>query len=148
MPPLDLDLNSVDTSMPLIHDNEVVDFRIDKIEKKKTKDGKADMLAITHKSLSPTRGVKDETLQPGVMVFNNVVLAPTGKATWDMVLRNIAALTQAAGCQMSLGDFINGGFMTLQGATVRAKVAYTAEGPDKTGVVRRAKNEIGLYIKP
>ena len=147
MPPLDLDLNSVDTSMPLINNGEIVDFVIVKVEKKPTKDGKASMLSIDHKSTSVAKGLKNEDLQPGVHVFNNIMLAPTGKATWDMVVKNIAALTQAAGIATNLNDFLNGGYSALQGGAVRAKVGYTPEGPDKTGTMRRAKNEIAIYIK-
>ena len=147
MPPLDLDLNSVDTSMPLINNGEIVDFTIVKVEKKTTKDGKTPMLSIDHKSVTPTRDVSGKELMPGVHVFNNIMLAPSGKGTWDMVARNIAGLTQAAGLQTTLGDFINGGFNTLNGAQVRAKIAYVPEGPDKTGTVRRAKNEIAVYLK-
>lgn len=148
-PPLDLDLNSVDTSRPLIRGNEIVDFLVAKIEVKPSKkDPTAKYLSIEHKSVSPTKSVKDEDLQPGIVVFNNIMLAPTGKATWEMVARNIAALTQSAGISQTLGEFINGGFNALAGATVRAKVSYIPEGPDATGVVRQAKNEIGFYIKP
>jgi hypothetical protein len=146
-PPLDLDLNSVDTSMPLINNGEIVEFELVKIEKKPTKDGKANYLAIDHKSTTPTKGIKGEDLQPGVHVFNNIMLAPTGKGTWDMVTKNIAAITQAAGVPQKLGEFLDGGYSALQGARVKAKIAFIAEGPDKTGVVRRAKNEVSVYIK-
>lgn len=147
MPPLDLDLNSVDTSMPLINGGEIVDFIVAKVEKKKTADGKADFLALDLKSTSVAKGLKGDDLQPGVHVYDNVMLAPTGKATWDMVVKNIASVTQGAGIATNLNDFLNGGFSSLQGASVRAKVGYTPEGPDKKGVHRRAKNEIALYIK-
>lgn len=146
-PPLDLDLNSVDTSMPLINNGEIVEFELVKIEKRLTKDSKASILAIDHKSTTPTKGIKGEDLQPGVHVFNNIMLAPTGKATWDMVTKNIASIMQAAGISQTLGEFLNGGYSALQGARVKAKIAFKAEGPDKDQIVRRARNEVSVYIK-
>jgi len=146
-PPLDIDLNSVDTSMPLIADGQLVDFTLVKVEKVKTKAG-GDMLSIQHKSITPTKAADGKDLFPGVLVFGNLNLAPSGKGTWDMVVRNIAAITQAAGITGTLAEFLNGGWQQLQGKTVRGKVHYVPEGPDKTGVVRKAKNEISLYIKP
>jgi len=145
--PLDIDLNSVDTSMPLINNNEIVDLTVSKLEKKPTKTPGGQILSLEFKTATPCKSVKGEDLSPGVTVFHNINLVPTGKATADMVVRNIAQFTQAAGFSGTLADFINGGFATLQGKVVRAKVAYIPEGPDKTGVLRRAKNEISVFMK-
>jgi hypothetical protein len=144
--PLDLDLNSIDTSYPLIENGAILDFNIDKVEPRQTAGG-SPMIALTFKSTTPARAVKGDVLQPGVSVFHNINLAATGKATPQMVTQNIAQLTQAVGWTGTLGEFVNGGYMGLQGRQVRAKVAYIPEGPDKKGVVRRAKNEIALFIK-
>lgn len=147
-PPLSTDLSSVDTSLPLIADGKIVDFNIEKIEQAATKDGKGVYLSIDHKSITQTDSVKGDPLLPGsVHVFNNINLIPTGKATWDMIERNIAAIAQAAGLTMGTTEFIKGGWMQLNGKTVRAKVSYVPEGPDKSGVTRRAKNEIAVYLK-
>lgn len=143
--PLDTDLNSIDTSFPLINNGEIVDLTINKLEKKPTSKG-GEMLAIELKTASPTKSVKGDELAPGVTVFHNINLVATGKATPQMVMQNIAQFTQAVGFQGTLADFLNG-YMSLQGKTVRAKIAYVPEGPDKTGTVRRAKNEIALFIK-
>lgn len=146
-PPLDTDLSGVDTSLPLFADGSIVDFTLDKIEQKPTKDGKGVMLSIDHKSITAASTNDGKPLNPGAHVFNNVMLVPTGKADWDMVTRNVASITQAAGLNCTLVEFIKGRWMELQGKTVRAKLRFVPEGPDKTGVVRRAKNEVALYIK-
>lgn len=146
-PLLDTDLSTVDTSLPLFADNSIIDFIIDKVEQKPTKDGKGVMLSIDHKSITAGNTFDGKPLNPGAHVFNNIMLVPTGKADWDMVTRNIAALTQGVGMSVSLADFIRGRWMELQGKTVRAKVSYVPAGLDRTNVMRRAKNEIALYIK-
>lgn len=145
--PLDLDLNSVDTSLPLIANGALVDLQVVKMEKKPTKTPGGELLAIEFKTTGPSQSVKGDELAAGVHVFHNINLKPTGKATPQMVVQNIAQFTQAAGFTGNLGEFINGGFASLNGSTVRAKIAYIPEGPDKTGVVRRAKNEVALFIK-
>jgi hypothetical protein len=147
MPPLDLDLNSVDTSMPLINGGNIVDFVAVKVEKKTTSDGTTPMLSIDWKSTGPTTDVKGQPLNAGVHLFDNVMLAPSGKSNWDMVVRNIASVVQAAGLQTNLNDFLQGGYSSLQGAAVRIKVGFVPEGPDKKGIHRRAKNEVSVYMK-
>jgi hypothetical protein len=146
-PLLDIDLNTVDTSMPLIGQGETVDFVLFKVEQKETEKKDGLFLSIQHKSTSPAKSVKNETLNPGVFVFGNLMLNPTGKGTWDMVNRNIAELTQGVGLSCTLNEFINGAWQQLQGRLVKAKVNYIPEGPDKKGVHRKAKNEIALYLK-
>src|ERR1019366_4335529 len=143
---LDMDLNSIDTSFPLIAAGAIADFQVEKIEAVTTK-ANSPMLKLTLKSTSPVASVKGDTLNPGVTVFHNINLAPTGKATAQMVAQNIAQFTQAMGITGTLGAFINGGYMQAQGRTVRVKVAYIPEGPDKTGVVRKAKNEVSSFVK-
>ena len=144
---LDLDLSSVDTSLPLIADREVVDFIVDGVEKKPTTNG-GEMVALKLKSITPTRSVKGEDLQPGVLLFHNINLVPTGKATLDMVVRNLAEVIQAAGLSgVTYPDFKASRYTELQGKQLRVRVAYVPEGPDKKGIVRRAKNEVGLFVK-
>lgn len=144
--PLDLDLNSIDTSFPLIANGAIVDLSIDKVEAATTK-ANSPMLKLTFKTATPVQSVKGDNMAPGVTVFHNLNLAATGKATPQMVSQNIAQLTQALGMGGTLGEFINGGYMTMQGKVVRAKVAYIPEGPDKGGTLRKAKNEISSFIK-
>lgn len=145
--PLDTDLNQIDTSFPLAANGSVIDFSIDKVEKKQNA-SKVDMLAIELKSASPTTSVKGDQLLPGaIKVFHNINLAPSGKATVQMVAANIGEFAQAVGLTGTLGEFINGGYMQAQGRQVRATVNYVAEGPDKKGINRKAKNEIGHFMK-
>lgn len=144
--PLDIDLNSIDTSFPLIAAGAIVDMSIDKVEAATTK-ANSPMLKLTFKSTTPVQSVKGDVLPPGVTVFHNLNLAATGKATPQMVAQNIAQLTQALCMSGTLGEFINGGYMTMQGKVVRAKIAYIPEGPDKSGTLRKAKNEISSFIK-
>jgi hypothetical protein len=144
--PLDIDLNSIDTSFPLIANGAIADFVVEKIEAGTTK-ANAPMLKLTLKTTSPVASVKGDTLNAGVSVFHNINLSATGKATPQMVAQNIAAFAQAVGLTGSLGEFINGGYMAAQGRPVRVKVAYIPEGPDKSGTLRKAKNEVGSFIK-
>jgi hypothetical protein len=37
--------------------------------------------------------------------------------------------------------------MATQGQTIRALVNYVPEGPDKKGIIRKAHNEIGRFMK-
>ena len=147
MPPLDLDLNTVDTSFPLIMNGELVGISIDKVENVLTAK-QSNMLKLTLKTTTSTKSIKNEVLNPGLTLFHNINLEPTGKGTWEMVVRNIASVTQPTGWQGNLQAFLNGGFMTLQGARCNAKVSYVPEGPDKTGTHRNAKNEIAAFLKP
>ena len=144
--PLDIDLNSIDTSFPHIANGAIADFIVEKIEPFTTKSN-APALKLTLKTSTPVQSVKGDTLNSGVTVFHNINLAATGKATAQMVAQNIGQFAQAVGLTGTLGEFINGGYMTAQGRTVRAKVAFVAEGPDKTGTMRKAKNEISSFIK-
>ena len=144
--PLDIDLNSIDTSFPLIQNGAIVDLTVDKVENVQTK-ANSPMLKLTLKTTTPVASVKGDTLNAGVTVFHNINLAPTGKATGQMVAQNIAQFTQALGLGGTLGEFINGGYMQAQGRSVRAKIAYIPEGADKTGVIRKAKNEISSFVK-
>ena len=145
--PLDMDLNSIDTSRPHIRNGELADLIIAKLEKKPTADNQGQILAIELKTASPTKSIKDEDLAPGVTVFHNINLVPTGKATVAIVANNIAEFAQSAKFQGSLGDFINGGYASLQGGSCKARIGYTPDGPDKKGILRRAKNEILSFVK-
>jgi hypothetical protein len=144
--PLDMDLNAIDTSFPLMADKMLVDFRVDKIELVKTKGGQ-NMLKIGFKSISPSKSIKQEDLAPGQTLFHNVMLEPTGKMTMDQVTKGIGEYAQGCGASGTLGAFIQGGWQATQGAApVRISVSYIAEGPDKNGIVRKAKNEVGFIV--
>lgn len=146
-PPLDLDLNTVDTSMPLIADNSIVDLQIAKVEKKPTKTPGVEMLNLDMITTTPSKAQDGADLGAGIHVFHNLLLHPSGKGTWEMVARNIAALTQAAGIQTTYGDIIANPIAVLQGQNVRAKLKVQPEGVDKNGKSFRAKNEVSVFMK-
>jgi hypothetical protein len=145
-PPLDLDLNTVDTSMPLIAQGSLADFNIVKVEAKKTAAG-GSMLSLDSVTTSPTKAEDGHDLGPGIHVFHNLNLAPSGKATWDMVIRNIAAVTQAAGVTTTYGDLVANPVATLQGKQFRAKLNIAPAGTDRNGKSYRAKNEFAVFMK-
>jgi hypothetical protein len=153
-PPLDIDLNTIDTSMPLIADNSLADFTIAKVELRKTKAG-GDMLGIDATTTGPTKSQDGHDLGSGIHVFTNLNLAPSGKSDWTIVARNIASLTQAAGVQFDGGGLAQqieqlrtDHVALLTGKQFRAKVGITPAGVDKNGRAYRAKNEFTVFLKP
>lgn len=153
--PLDIDLNTVDTSMPLIADNSIVDLLIDKVTKKDTSTPGVQMLSLDMKTTGPSKAQDGADLGAGVHVFHNINLAPSGKATWEMVGRNIATLTQAAGIVIpgtgfneQLTQLTDNFVAILQGQTVRAKLAVKPAGTNpKNGKSFNAKNEVSVFMK-
>lgn len=148
-PPLNLDLASVDTSLPLIADG-IYDFRVEKAEIKETnaKDGKYINLDLV--TVAPSKSVKGEDLGPGVHVFDSVMMNPTGKGTWEMVNRNLAMLVQAAAFPPGTArrDNIPEWAQQLTGRTLRISIGFVPAGiSQKNGKPYRAKNEVVLYIK-
>src|SRR6266478_10244932 len=96
-PPLDVDLATIDTSMPLVKDGIFYDLLIEKAEVKPTAAPGGKFIALDMKTTQPAKSMKDEDLGAGVHIFDNVNIVPTGKATWDMIARNAGALVQSAG---------------------------------------------------
>lgn len=142
--PLDCDLTQIDTSMPLLAPA-TLDLKIAKVELKKTKDGLTDMLNIEHKTVDMAKSVKDETLHPGVTLFNTLCLQPRGALTAEMVRRSGAELAQAAKVDPTFRFLQH--YKTLEGKVVRAKVEVAPEGVDKNGKAFRAKNVVAYYVK-
>ncbi len=156
--PLNMSLNDMDTSIPLLA-TDTYDLRITKAEVGETKGAngaaKVPLLKLELVTQDPAKSVKDESLPAGQKVFTNIMLAPTGKSDWGMVGRNVAAFIQSA--QFDLSPYGSNGMdqlravptwhKMLEGRTVRAKVSYVPEGPDKTGVHRQAKNEVAYFSK-
>jgi hypothetical protein len=145
-PPLDQDLNSIDTSIPLLEDG-IYDLQIAKVEKTKSKAG-GDMLKLDYITTGPAKSRSGDQLGLGIHVFDQCMMAPAGKSDWNMVVRNIAAITQGAALTGTVGEFLNGGYVGLQGRAIRVKIGYEPEGTDKNGKSFKAKNVISLYIKP
>jgi hypothetical protein len=143
--PLDIDCNSIDTSMPLIEDG-VYDLMFKKVEKKQTTSGE-DMLSLDIVTTGPTKSRDQKDLGPGVHVFDNCMFEPLGGSDWDMVTKNIASITQSAGLDTTRNAFINGRYIELQGRTFKARIGYAAAGiSKKTGKEYKEKNTVSLYI--
>ena len=147
--PFDLDLSTVDTSIPLIADKQLVEVVISKVVKGKSKTGQA-MLQIELSTTSPVDSVTPgETINPGAKLFTNIMLEPSGKSDWGMVKRNVGEFVQGVSFgPVQWQEFVNVRFAELQGKTGTVRVGYVAEGPDKTGVFRKAKNEVNMWILP
>ena len=144
-PPLDLDLNSVKTDMPLLAPG-IYDLQITVVTPKQSKAG-SPMLAVELRTTAPAQAQDGSQLGAGIPVFENLNLAPSGKGTWDMVLRNVASVTQACGLNTSWGEFTANAAALLQGQTVRVKLDIEPAGTDKTGKSFRAKNVIAVWMK-
>ena len=142
-PPLDMDLGSIDTSRPLLSDG-IHEFRVDKVEAKNTAAGKK-MLNISFKTLNPATSIKGDSLSAGVLVFHNVNLEISGKATQEMVNRNMAELVKGCGGGVTYGDLLSGG-QVLVGRTCKAKVVFVPAGISKQGKSFPEKNEISFFV--
>lgn len=146
--PLSMDLSTIDTSMPLLAPD-TYELRIVKVELTKTKDEKTPMLKVELKSTQPGRSVKGDSVGAGVVIFDQLMLAPRGKSTVEMVARQVAGLVQAVGgINGARLDNASEWHKQLEGQIVRAKVEYTAAGTSPTtGKSYPPKNEIGYYLK-
>jgi hypothetical protein len=146
-PPLDMDLGTVDTSMPLLKDDNY-QFQIVKAELKPTTDNTGRYISIDAKTTMPATSVKGEPLGAGVHVFANVMINPTGKSNWEIVQRGVASLVQSIeggvpGAKLSNVDqWVPG----LVGRLFKAKTGYVPAGV-KNGKSFREKNEITLWLK-
>lgn len=150
--PLNEDLMSLETSMPLLESPNNYDLKVEKVEVKASGKGAA-MLHLELSTTAPANSMPDHTgkvstLQPGVRVFDNIMLEATGKATMDMVKRSVAALLQAAVIP-GLGSIaaVRSTPNLLQGAVLRCKVGYEKDGTGTNGKAYPAKNVIMTYLK-
>jgi hypothetical protein len=133
--------------MPLIADGSIVDLSFVKVEEKPTKTPGVEMLSLDMVTTGPSKAQDGADLGAGIHVFHNLVLSPSGKGTWDMVARNIASVTQAAGVTTTYGDLVANPVAVLQGQNVRAKIRVVPEGVTKEGKAFRAKNEVSVFMK-
>lgn len=145
-PPLDLDLNSVDTSLPLLAKG-VYQLQITKVEKKQSSSG-IPMINLELSTTGPSKSVEGRDLGPNIKVFHNLNLAPSGKATWEMVTRNVAAVVQATGTSATWNDIMSNPVGVFQGQSCQCSIDIAPAGVDKTGKPYRAKNEIVVFMKP
>lgn len=149
VPPLDVDLSSVDTSFPLLVDG-IYDLRCDKAEIKDTADHKGRLAELQLVTVAPATGRKGEALEPGATrIFERIMLAPTGKATWDMVLRNMGSVVQAVQGGMPMRctpQTADQWVPMLQGRTFRCRVGYEPAGT-KNGKSFNEKNVVTQWVK-
>ena len=143
-PPLDLDLNSIDTSMPLLAEG-IYDLVVAGVTSKSTAAG-SPMLSLDLVTAAPAQAQDGSQLGAGIHVFHNINLQPSGKSTWEIVARNIAEVVQSLGVQTTYGDLTANPQM-LVGKTARAKVVCVAAGVSKTGKAFKAKNEVNNWLK-
>ena len=143
-PPLDLDLNSIDTSMPLLAEG-IYDLQVATVTQKTTA-ANLPMLSLDLVTTAPAQAQDGAQLGAGVHVFHNLNIQPSGKATWEMVLKNIAQVTQSVGIATTYGELVANPNMLL-GKVARCKVVCVPAGVSKTGKAFKAKNEISTFMK-
>ncbi|MDE2097263.1 MAG: hypothetical protein KGL39_08480 [Patescibacteria group bacterium] len=152
-PPLDVDLNTIDTTLPLLEGGgKIYELVCAMVTPGLTKAG-APILKLQLNTTEPSRSQDGRDLGPGIPVFENLNLAPSGKATWDMVARNIGAVVQGFGVQVQGTNFpeqlaylTNNSQAILQGQICRCKVGIEPAGIDKNGKSFKAKNVIEVWL--
>lgn len=156
--PLDIDLGSIDTSMPLLKAEEYYDFVIKKAEVRDTARG-GEMIHVELSTVNPATDMKGASLGAGIMVFDNVncKAGPGAKpAAAEMAVKNTASLVQAAGFTgyQAFGKTAKEQLAAarqwapqLNGLTLRARVGYEGPGTSPSGKSFKEKNVITLYVK-
>lgn len=145
-PPLDMDLNSIKTDFPLLAPG-IYDLQIAKVEAKTSK-ANSPMLHLELRTTAAGVAQDGTQLGPGTVIFDNLNLAPSGKSTWEIVLRNVASVTQACGIATTWGDFQGNAVALLTGKIPRCKVGIEPAGTDKNGKSFKAKNVVEVWMKP
>ena len=155
--PLNESFEDVSTSFPLLEDNNY-DLLCKESEIMKSAAGDP-MLKLQLTTTAVARSRTGEDMVPGAAtVFHTCSLVPTGKATIDMVRRNVGAVIQAAGLTQAemgpppwtsqLETLKNGQWhAAFKGRVLRCKVGYEKEGVSSKGRSFPAKNVIDQFIK-
>jgi len=156
---LDLDLNSVDTSFPIIKAG-IYDMTIKEstVSDNKAQDGKNWVIKLA--TTIPTTGIKGESFDIGQVVTTQLSLkTKSDKKTEDqmkeIIVKNAARILQAIKPPVSgiTGkDLFNGDFevkcKALQGRNVRVKLDALPERRDKdSGKTLSPSNDVAQYIK-
>ena len=146
-PPLDMDLNSVDTSLPIIQDSDTIqEVQVAECTVGTSKSN-LPMLKLRLDTIAPTTSTEGKPLGPGIPVFETLMLQPSGKSDWGMVTRNVGAVVQGLlGRPVQWGDFVANAATLLQGQTGRVKIGVEPAGTDKNGKAFKAKNVIKLWL--
>lgn len=152
IPLLDMDLSTVDISLPLITEG-IYDLVVKESEILKNDDPtKPDSWKLTLATTQPATTIPNakgqvETLDPGHPLYTQTQLAPTGKATMKMVVQNIGAIVQSIRPQLSgvtLPTLPNW-HKQVEGRQVRARVIVQAAGT-RNGKSYKASNRIDEFI--
>lgn len=148
-PPLDLDLNTVDVSRPLLADG-VYDLTISKAELKSAAGGTNNMLSLEMKTTAPAKARDGADIGAGgCVVFHNIMLAPSGKSNWDMIKRNAGELVQGVRPTVpgaGLGN-VQVWVPQLTGKLVRVNVGWAPAGTSpKNGKSFKEKNEVRYFV--
>lgn len=139
---------SIQTDFPLLQAPENYVLKVEKVELKKSNGGQA-MIHIEYSTAQPAKALgSGDMLQPGVRVFDNIMLEPSGKADWKMVNMNVGALLQAARVPgLTSNAALRSTPNLLVGKQIKARVGYEPAGT-KNGKAFKEKNVISSYIKP
>lgn len=146
--PLNCDLTAIDTTLPILNPDRM-QLKIESVEIKPTSDNTGRLLSIKLVTTDERRDMKGNTVAPGHYLFTQTMLNPTGKATQDMVNRNLAELVQAA---RLTGDIrptnVDVWYKQLEGRIVPAQVDFEPEQvSSKNGKRYDAKNVISRFLK-
>lgn len=153
--PLDLDLSAVDLAPKLLADGQILTFEILSAEIRPTKAGDGEYIHLKLVTAGPETALSQDgkPLPPGaVTVFDMVMLQPTGRSSWDMVIRRLAQLVKSAQLPPGTARIINGRVNAqewvpmLVGRKVRARVRYQPEETRDNNETFPARNVISYYI--
>lgn len=150
--PLNEELAGIDTNFPLWQVGQLLEFKVSEASVAEPTDPtKAPRLKITLETLSPCKSQDGADLQPGVKCFESAQLLPTGKATKEIVEKNVAAIMQGIGA-VRKGDGRGIGNIRewigqIPGLTFKAKTKINPARTDpNTGKSYEAQNAVS-YVK-
>lgn len=145
--PLNCDLTSLDTSRKILAPDRM-NLQIKKAEIKSTAANDGRFISLELVTLDAKPDIAGATISPGHMIFDQVMVNPTGAATWDMVLERMARLVQATRLNPPIDPKTPDLWLKqLEGKTVIAQIDYEPEGVGKNGKRYDAKNVVGKYLK-
>ena len=143
---LDVDLGSVDTSMPLLAPG-IYELKVEKAELANTKDGQGRMLNLELSTTAPAQSNTGDDIGAGVRVFHGVLFTPKGKMTADMVKRSMGEVVQSAAMSVKLGE-IDQWHKQLEGKVLKTRVVVEPERSGPNGETYRARNSVKAFLKP
>lgn len=147
---LNVDLNSVDTSRPLLAPGKL-QLLVKKAETGQTKDGQGTMIKLTLTNVQNEK-FEDGSAAPAesTTIFHQMLVTPKGGMTAAMVQRSLAELIQAVGGvpgarANNVGEWVP----SLANKVCIAQVIVEEESTDKnTGKVYARKNALKYFNVP